>query len=65
MSAYTLEVTEQEINYLLTCINNDVKANGLNVAANGLHMATKLKGMVDAQNASAPPVEKVEETDGK
>ncbi len=59
MSTYTIEVTEPEVNYLLACINNDIKANGLNAAANGLHMANKIKLATEAQQPQEEPEEEV------
>ncbi len=58
MTAYTIELTEQEVQYLLACINNDVKANGLNAAQNGIHMASKLQMAV---TPPAPVEESAEE----
>ncbi len=50
-----MELTKEEIQYLLTAVDAHVRATGLNSAANALVVATKLQNQAKAlTDAEAP-----------
>ncbi len=67
MTNYTIDFNDREINYLLSCINNDIKTNGLNVAENGVYMASKLKAAITPpeQEAVVPTEQPTEEVNSE